>query len=192
MGRNALDGFLDYLLEHPFDFPWSVQGLGMLRLYLNDRDRLNIWHNDGRIGASPIHDHYWGFQSFILAGKLINERYIQSPDGLPKSRFKIITGEGTVVLEGPEDDNLKLVSSWSYYPGETYTQIPADIHETQFIDGTMTIIRRTQYLEQRDRANVWTDRGLPYVSAEPRAATKDEIMLFVDAAKNQLKEARNG
>lgn len=184
-------GFLDYLLAHPLDFPWSVQGLGMLRLYLNDRDRLNIWHNDGRIGASPIHDHYWGFQSFILAGKLINLRYIQSEDGEPKTRFKIITGEGTIVLEGPEDDKLKLVSMWSYYPGETYTQIPADIHETHFIDGTITVIRRTQYLEQRDRANVWTDRGMPYVSAEPRTATKDEIMMFVEAAKKCLTSTGN-
>src|SRR6476469_8116915 len=127
MGRNPLNGFLDYLFEHPLDFPWSIQGLGMLRLYLNDRDRLSIWHNSGRVlDATPIHDHYWGFESHILAGKLINNRYIRSEKGGLYSRFRIVTGENTALLEGPEDDLLLLASRWHYYPGEVYTQIPAD------------------------------------------------------------------
>lgn len=190
-------GFLDYLLENPYNFEWSVQGLGMLRLYLNKRDRLSIWHNAGRLkDATPIHDHYWGFQSWIFCGELRNTRYVgatlEEPFGEPYNRFRIQTGENpeNAIIEGPVPDFLRECPTEIYHAGDTYKQEAIECHQTEFVDGTITLIRRLSYLDKLDEANVWGPVGVDFVSAEPRLASDEEIGMFVEAAKKELDKVR--
>jgi hypothetical protein len=184
-------GFLEYILSNPYRHEWSVQGLGMLRLYLNKRDRLSIWHNEGRIlDASPIHDHYWSFRSWILAGTLRNRRYFEcaAPYGSKYNRYRIQTGEkpDKQILEGPLPSRMMAHSTEIYHSGDSYYQAASERHETEFENGTISLIRRLSYLSKRDEANVWSYEDRPFVSAEPRAATKSEIDMYVEAAKKHL------
>jgi hypothetical protein len=184
-------GLLEYILSNPHTHEWSVQGLGMLRLYLNKRDRLSIWHNGLRKeGATPIHDHYWSFRSWILAGELRNTRYRQSqkPWGEDYWRYRIQTGEKPEkqILEGPLPDVLRSHPTEIYHAGDSYHQHAIEAHQTEFQDGTVTLIRRLEYLPKTDEAYVWGPVGYEFNSAEPRPATSGEIELAVNAVRKHL------
>lgn len=57
------------VLEHAQVYTWQLQGLGMLRLYLNKATRLHVWHSGFSVpGASTIHTHPWDFKSEVVAG----------------------------------------------------------------------------------------------------------------------------
>lgn len=63
-------------VKEPMAFQWSIQGLGMLRLYLSEETRMHVWSSLGRISdVSPLHTHPWSFNSIVVAGKVINKRY---------------------------------------------------------------------------------------------------------------------
>src|SRR5260370_37840480 len=63
-------------VKEPMAFQWSIQGLGMLRLYLSEETRMHVWSSLGRIpNVSPLHTHPWSFNSYVVAGKVVNKRY---------------------------------------------------------------------------------------------------------------------
>lgn len=50
--------FVKTILSNPENFKWSIQGLGMLRVYLSDEVRLHIWDSRFKVpGVSPLHNH---------------------------------------------------------------------------------------------------------------------------------------
>jgi hypothetical protein len=164
------------VLLDPFTQKWTVQGFGMLRCYL-DADhvyRLNIW--DGRLrypGVSMIHDHPWHFESYVLVGSLKNLRYRHSGDGQPYDAMKIITGEGGAQIEELKPVLLtRGIAEW-YDAGKTYHQRADEIHETDAVIGTVTLNKRERV--HGDVATVFWPKGKQWVTAEPRAATPDEI-----------------
>ena len=71
------------ILEHAADYPWRMQGVGLLALRLDDRreHRLHVWDPDGCVGDPPIHDHPYDFTSTVIVGELTNTRYVEDPSG---------------------------------------------------------------------------------------------------------------
>jgi hypothetical protein len=70
------------ILEHATDFQWSIQGFGMLRLYLAPDVRLHVWSESHQVpNVSLIHDHPWHFTSHVLSRKIANVRYRIEPIG---------------------------------------------------------------------------------------------------------------
>lgn len=82
-----------YLLKNRMNLPaddWTMQGIGFLRLRIDDSTRLHIW--DSRLrqpGVSDIHDHtQWAFTSYVISGSIINVRYTIDPIGQPHKMAK--------------------------------------------------------------------------------------------------------
>ena len=64
------------ILDNASSYKWSVQGFGMLRLYIRKVGRLHIWDNELRYpGVSVIHNHSWDLESTIIVGAIRNTRY---------------------------------------------------------------------------------------------------------------------
>jgi hypothetical protein len=190
------------IIEKADAYPWSVQGLGMLRLYLSDDVRIHIWHKGLIYRSSPIsptakHTHPWGFESLIIAGSIVNHRYMKvapasaaaRASGLQYMEVEIMCGEGGGPTDNRQEVYLFPLPRAAYYPGQLYSQTADMIHETAFIDGTVTVI--TRHLERgrdRDKACVYYEHGAAFVSAEPRFATKEEVALVRDAAMSALEK----
>lgn len=183
------------ILEKALEFQWSLQGFGMLRTYL-DKDRvyrLQVWGKRYRVdNVSLIHDHPWNFKSTIIAGKIFNTRYQlrpYKPDQAMKrgeSLFNekvIVAGEGGGVEGETQTVILNEQPFEEYSQGDTYTQRWNEIHKSEYIDGSVTIIEREWPKKDRDRALVYYPNGEQWVSAEPRPATPEEIL---DITKNAL------
>lgn len=186
------------LLNRSHDARWSVQGLGMMRYYLcgGDRNqlrslRLHIWHSKLRTpGVSTIHTHPWGFTSHVVAGRLVNQKYslVTGEDAYPNvhpyMRQGLICGTGGH-LDG-DSVPVRLFSgspSTVISPGQHYSQGAEEIHETEAMDGTITLVERRKAAEaSADRAEVFWPAGHHWVSAEPRPAHKWEVVEMVDAA----------
>lgn len=83
-----------FLLKHPFNLEWSIQGFGMLRAYLADDQvyRLHIWDTEQMSveDVSTVHDHPWDLDSRIISGTLRNQRY-RRPGTRPPTTRSIIT-----------------------------------------------------------------------------------------------------
>ena len=65
------------VLENADRFDWSIQGFGMLRMYLSKEVRLHIWNPAFEVeNVSTIHDHPWDFESEVVCGEIQNQRYV--------------------------------------------------------------------------------------------------------------------
>lgn len=176
------------ILEHADSYEWSVQGLGMLRLYLGDEYRLHIWHRDLQVeGVTEIHDHPWGFNSQVIVGGICNHRYEFFTDGIkhlaqPYTRGELFCGTGGGLTGVMVHGLLFKKAEDEYYEGQYYKQKYDEIHRTDFIDGTVTLIQRDFSQEDKDHAHVFWKIGEQFVSAEPRPATKEEVFKTVKAA----------
>lgn len=169
------------VLEKADAFPWSLQGFGMLRTYLDDRRmRLHVW--DSRfavLDVSTIHDHPWHFDSLVVSGFLEQTRFAIVPESHPHAQpfeFQTIRcGPGGCAIG--EAKPVHLFAAWGverYGPGSTYRQRADEIHESRPHDGTVTLVER-HFLDDEEHARVFWRRGETWVSAEPREATPDEV-----------------
>lgn len=180
---------------------WTAMGFGMVRTYLDDakRWRLNIWDDRLRVPeVSEIHDHPWDFTSYICCGQISNIRfklfkpYAGEPGAadfaLPFQHVQIKTGEGGGPT-GPVDE-VKLVACRPeiYMPGESYRQFKDEIHITRAVRGTVTLNDRSPPTPEHT-ANIYWPHG-PWVDAEPRQATQDEVYNAVCAAARQTELLR--
>jgi hypothetical protein len=167
---------------------WTVQGFGFLRTYFGPPNapkmyRLNLWDHRFTVpNVSTIHDHPWDFTSVIVAGEFANQRYNMTRHAgssfEPTHAFTTIkTGEGggleksaygACVLE-PRYEEL-------YEPGDVYGQRADEIHETKFVDGSVTLNQRTGDTEH---ARVFWPWGTHWVDAMPRPATAEEVSAAV-------------
>lgn len=170
-----------HLLEDAADgvrADWTLQGLGMLRLYLSPTVRLHVWDSaEAYPGASKLHDHPWDFTSHIILGRLVNVRYERRPlrGGRPTHHMQtIVCGEGGCSLGDVTDVEMREESRFVYEAGQSYSQISTIVHESIPEDGTVTIIERVMH-EDTEHARVFSDYGTEWVSAEPRPATPDEV-----------------
>jgi hypothetical protein len=166
------------ILQHPHGFHWQVQGLGMLRIYLEPATRLHVWDRALLVpGASPLHDHPWDFTSQVIAGRMVNHRFVRvvepvSGVGEDWNCVQIKCGEGAHTIGDPTTVKLIRKEAESYGEGAFYTQTANEIHWSLPEDGTVTMCHRRG---SGDHANVfWRGKG-PWVDAKPRTATRQEI-----------------
>jgi hypothetical protein len=171
------------ILADPFEHNgWTIQGLGMLRLELDEKDRLHIWDPRAALNeVSSVHDHLWDFTSFNYFGGMGNQRYVlDAADGVAMQMSRVQCGVGSHLLgeprhvmvaeEGPQEE---------YGPGEQYSMKAEEFHESFPLSGTVTVIRR-QLRRNRDIATVcWAGGGEWKQEGFTRHATRDEILRFV-------------
>jgi hypothetical protein len=173
------------ILENATAFEWSLQGMGMLRLHLSDNTRLHVWDSRYRVpNVSMIHDHLqWGLESTIVAGRLRNHRYIEDVRGEPYKFATLKPGYGCFFKHEPVDASLIALAPDLYEAGQSYSQEPSEIHETDALDGTVTLMRKTP--TDDESARVFWATGDEWVSAEPRAATDEEVRSITSFALSE-------
>lgn len=184
---------------------WSVQGLGMFRLYLSKTVRLHVWDDRYIVpNVSTIHNHPWSFKSHIICGDIRNTVYetedyeslqLNHPNRKPThSQSLIKCGMGGGVVKGlalhdkMPDVRLKLKRTEIYRAGvdhNYYWQHEDEIHESFPTRGTITLVERT-FSENTENAQVFYPVGTPWVSAEPRNATEEEVDQMLESALARL------
>lgn len=192
------------ILENADRFDWSIQGFGMLRTYLSKEVRLHIWNPAFVVpNVSTIHDHPWDFESLVVCGELSNSRYVvlkpsghgnllvEDPPALGEYAWSPMTHHVAKIQCGPgggfcENVNFEERCLVTYIPqriaaGYRYTQKAIDVHETNAVAGTVTIVTR-KFKEDTEHARVFFPLGTDWVSAEPRRATPAERASFVQPA----------
>lgn len=163
------------ILSNAAAFEWSLQGMGMLRLHLSNDCRLHVWDSRFRApGVSMVHDHLqWGLHSTIVAGELRNVRYVEADDGEPFMARTLKPGYGYFWKDEAQPVKLRALPIDTYTAGAEYSQLPAEIHETDATDGTVTFMRKTP--TDDESARVFWPAGTEWGSAEPRKATAEEV-----------------
>lgn len=166
---------------------WTVQGFGMFQLYIDtpktelmavDSVRLDLWDSAFRIpDVSDIHSHPWNFESMVVAGRLKNHRYhaLPEPNQPTHQRVTIKCGAGAMVKSVPSYVALIASGPQVLYAGESYGQLYNEVHKTEYTDGTVTLCHRYLVSGDVDHAYSFYEVGKEWVSAEPRAATEEEV-----------------
>lgn len=192
--------FLD-ILKNPLNYKWEVQGLGMLRTYLDDNTRFQIWNKDLIVeDVTDVHTHPWDFISVILQGKITNHIYKELAEPVDKSkkyfRCLITTGEDAYVKE-KQEVYLSKLGKYPYYKGTFYVHKKHIPHKIKFKDGTITVLNKInkngecvyeKYVKYTDNhiivlgqdkksseAYTYVKDGKEWVSAMPRPAKEHEI-----------------
>lgn len=143
------------ILERPVEYDWSLQGFGMLWLYLTKTFRLHIW--------SPYHMRNTRFNA--NTGGVFPKNYTQRT---------IQCGPGGCEKPGVIDVDLYPVSTEFIVEGQTYRQLSHEIHESMPYPGAVTVIERI-FKKDTEHALVFSPIGQPWRSAEPRKAEPHEI-----------------
>lgn len=74
----AIKPLVKTILQQADHYEWTLQGLGMLRLYLGKERRLHVWSDEHRVeGVSDLHTHPWHLSSQIVAGRMVNQRFVE-------------------------------------------------------------------------------------------------------------------
>ncbi len=156
-------------------FDWSLQGFGMLRLYLSREIRLHVWDSRYRVlGVSDIHTHPWDFESTVIAGQIRDVLFRESKGGLPYKGVMIQCGENACVKESLPI--VRLASyAFNYKAGESYSLHKDAIHRSEPEDGTVTIISRV-FNKDTEHAKVYFRPGISeFIDAKPCKATPAQI-----------------
>lgn len=178
---------LETLLMNPLEHEWTIQGLGMLRTYLDPEKtlRLHVWADLARYdNVSELHTHPWDMKSDILIGSIRQHRYVPAldPDLFPTHRCqKILCGEGGGLCGIPTFAHLREMLPETYSAGDSYRQLWWEIHRSDPMDGTVTLVER-QFTADPDHAYVFWPHGEEWVTAEPRPATEEETKDICDNA----------
>lgn len=177
------------ILDNAHSFKWSVQGFGMLRLYIRDFGRLHIWDDLLRYpGVSMVHNHSWDLQSVVVSGHLINTRFQivkkDHPLGRPYEGKRLVTGYNTKDVQSLGTVDLYQYPLEDYFSGDTYRQVASEIHRTDAENGTITLMHRKD--DVNGQADVYWPAGTEWGTAQPREAMPGEIQIVVDRAIERL------
>jgi hypothetical protein len=182
---NLTKQLVKTILENAGAFKWSLQGLGMLRLYLSTEVRLHIWDSRYAVpNVSTMHDHPWSFDSLIVAGWVNQYRYTLDLHGEDFLFSVLQCGPGGCAKTQPTAVRLRKGRCESYQEGQTYRQRHDEIHQSIPEDGTVTLVTRT-FREDTEHARVFWPNGTAWVSAEPRPATPAEVQEITGHALNR-------
>jgi hypothetical protein len=169
------------VLETAAAHPWSLQGMGMFRLYLSKEVRLHVWDMRFTVEkVSTLHTHPWGFKSHVLSGVMVDRHFkkrdpaTQDLDSPNYYEQRIVCGPGGGVAGDKEPVHLTLMASCVYTAGDEYTHVASDVHESVPKSGTVTLLERT-FEADTEHAFVYFRMDREWVSAEPRDATPDEV-----------------
>lgn len=180
VAHQTLKALVGLVLAQPFKYTWSVQGLGMLRLYLGSVGRLHIW--DDRLEyprVSKIHNHSWPLRSTIVVGSLRNQRYelIDAASMITARAYykqRAITGFNFTPVGPPTITLLRPYTPENFKSGDVYEQRPDEVHHTEAERGTITIMERPSDGDTGE-AEVFWPVNETWVNAIPRPATHEEI-----------------
>lgn len=174
------------ILEKPHEHDWTLQGLGMLRMYLSKERRLHVWDSQFAVdNVSEMHTHPWDFKSLVVAGKIRNYKYIEVPsdsNAYEYHRQQIHCGEGGGLIGEPTTVQLEKLPEQIFVEKESYEEYADEIHISRPHDGTVTIVKRI-FKDDIDHAFVYWKDG-DWVSAEPRKATYEEIETITQYSLN--------
>lgn len=171
------------ILEHPADYPWKMQNVGLLALRLDDRReyRLHVWDPESCIGDPPVHDHPFDFTSTVIVGELVNTRYVEDPSGVEYARHRYRPGDE----HDRRTDSVRLAASaTTLSPGDRYHQRSGELHSSGQTPGTVTLIRMGPVRERE--LTVCLGPGAPWVSGLARPATAGEVTRITSAARELL------
>lgn len=183
--KKLVNDMTESVLRHWRRHQWSIQGLGMLRTYINPSLRLHIWSSDAQTkGASVMHTHPWDFESYVVAGCMADTTYREASHGGIYSRALynrqvIKCGSGGGPVGSPESVYLEQVGVERYTAGQSYAHDAEDIHSSAFDNGTVTLVQR-HFKEDTELARVYWDTDGRWGSAEPRVAVASEIAPIVE------------
>lgn len=182
MNNEITKALVRAMMENPYEFEWTIQGFGMLRMYPDPEHvfRLNIWDERYRtVGVSMVHNHPWHFTSKIIVGVVHQYRYQYINSEYERGEFfhrqVIRTGEGGGPVSRPVD-TVELIRQGEeiYEEGEYYSQNAKEVHISLARNGTVTLNKR-EMVDKESHAYTFWPAGLEWVSAEPRTATREEI-----------------
>lgn len=168
---------------------WSVQGFGMMRLYIRKVGRLHIWDSALRYpGVSMVHNHSWDLRSTVISGVLLNRRWedadLNLSRGEPWKRRRIVTGYNCHFVEEISDVNLYERPHQYFFPGSVYSQAAAEIHMTDAEDGSITLMERND--NENGEADLFWRVGEEWGTAKPRPVTKEEVFDTIQRALPML------
>lgn len=170
---------------------WSVQGLGVLRLYIRGLGRLHLWDRVLRYpNVSMVHTHSWDLRSTVVLGRLRNQRFIESTAGKPYHKQRLVTGYQTALVTKPNPVHLLACPGEIYYPGDIYRQHKDEIHISIPDDGCITLMERRE--DGHGEADVYWPEGCTWGTAQPRAANSQELRPVFERARAGLVAAIEG
>ena len=162
------------ILQHPLEFPWRYQDIGLLVLRLDDHreDVLHVWAPDRCIGTPPIHDHPFDFVSRIIVGELKNARYVESPSGA-----KYLRERYTPPNEASRTTDYVQLSSEveTFGEGDAYAQRADELHDSHQLPGTVTVMHRGAFQAMAELTVCRLDEKAPWVSGASRTPTSVEV-----------------
>lgn len=165
---------------------WTLQGFGMLRYHFGDL-RIHVWDDRFRfpnIFDSDIHDHLqWGFESTVVSGAIYNHLFMEAETAkVPPNMMRRLLKPGIGTYQKADDVPVFLAeTSVQFIPaGSIYRQAPNQVHRSEPVRGTVTVMRK--FPTSEDSARVYYPIGREWVSAEPRKATPDEVRAIVSNA----------
>jgi hypothetical protein len=167
------------ILEHAEGFAWTMQDIGLLGLRLGERReyRLHVWAPGDRTHQPPVHDHPFDFTSTVVVGEMTNTRYVEDPSGVEFRRERYSPGDE----EARRADTVRLsATTTTLTAGARYSQLAHELHDSDQIAGTVTIIRRT--FKAVPELTVCSRAEAGWVSGQSRRATPDEIKRIVGTA----------
>lgn len=188
---STLQSFVATLLSSPHQFQWSLQGLGMLRLYLKGIGRLHIWDSQFEFPhVSKQHTHSWDFHSVVVAGQITNTRYVEVPlerrlYGARYWKQHLVCGYDAQRVGAPVQTWLRDQPPEIYHAGWAYSQRANEIHLTDATRGTITIMERT-YDGPAGEADVYWPYDQTWGDATPRPATPAEVEAITSYALAEL------
>jgi hypothetical protein len=160
VSRVAAHALKDKSLE------WRHHGVGMLQAYFHEGDeevRIHVWHPTLTLAGFDatngiIHDHRFGFTSYVLLGSIYNEHWSGTRDDehgewihyscVNARQAKNNTGKYHELL-GPTGDGF-----WSYArqgrwyeAGEDYNFAPRQFHFSRVKELTVTLVVKTALVD---------------------------------------------
>ena len=108
------------ILEHAADYPWRLQGIGLLALRLDGcrEFRLHVWDPEACVGDPPVHDHPYDFTSTIVVGDMINTPLRRRPSGRRVLPGALLAGRREPATDrcGPPDRRVDQLRPWRPVP----------------------------------------------------------------------------
>jgi hypothetical protein len=178
------------ILDHAQSYEWSVQGFGVLRLFIRGVGRVHLWDSELRYpNVSLIHTHSWDLQSTVVAGYLKNVRYHAYRDESGPGNYqmmRLLTGYQSRPLTDAVPVILTPGQPELYGPGDVYKQWKNEVHSSHPDDGTITVMARRE--DVNGEAFVFWPTGSEWGTATPRQATSEEVARTVAKAVRRLQE----
>lgn len=182
-----------YVLGHAILSPelvWRHHGIGVLQAYLHEGDhetRVHIWHPNLVLPEfTPenglVHDHRFGFSSFVMLGAIYDEDWDLQEDlhgrwqvhTTQNARsFKEETGEqygAHTNIQAEDARRYTLVRSGTWHEaGQRYEIEPRTYHMTKVDDLTVTIVVKSSLVD--GPAKIVTRVGSKLINAFDHKAT---------------------